>query len=1587
MFAALLLIVSALGLTIKWQSSAGTSPDQGTNSLAEGQGGQPLTIRIGETGDESQELQSLEDYWLTRLTYPTGDFETQWLLDAAKHDENIAERVPYGLITYSAESSNSPLQLNPNSWTSLGPQPLQSNGCQGCFAYGKVSGRVNDIEIDPVTPNVAYIATVGGGVWKTTNCCTAATTWFPVTDDPLISTLSVDDLSIDPNNHETIYVGTGDLNFGSFSMGSIGVLKTTNAGASWAVKGANVFTPYYPQAAGVFPQYQAIGKVEADPNNSNIVVAGTKTGIYMSYNGGDNWTGPCFTNPYTTQRQDITGLILSDAGSFTNMYVAVGARGYSTTVQSNLAENGANGIYKSTIPVSGCPLSWVTTSRGDNGFPAGTSTGVPQYLPNGNQLGRIDMAIAPSDPDVLYAVVQAINPTAIRGAPLGIWRTTDAGATWEQRANAGETTNNDWIGCDDTGQQSWYNQHIEVDPNNPDVIMVDTIDIFKSTNGGDTLTNITCGYTQNTVKQVHVDQHALEYLPGSSSVMLAGNDGGMYVTLNATAEAPAFSQLNDTLNTIEFYAGDITANFANSNAPGANGGSQDNGSMVYVWNSTSPIQTVTPGPAMWQVRNGGDGMYARIEPVFGQRWYQESQNGNLVRSITGPYGQLASASGNFVNDSPRLSFIMPYEIYKGTPDNPNTDCNPSTGCTHLIAGSYRVWETITGAIGGNQGSRWYPNSPDLTKNTLGDRSFINQLSYAVNISTTAVAGTNDGNFWFGFGLGTGITNTATWVNVTMSNTVLPNRPILDVTTDPVNPLIGYAAVGGFDQNTPTTPGHVFRVTCDANCANATWQNKTGTLPNIPVDSIMANPRFPQQVFVGTDWGFYFTDDINAAFPAWHRFQNGMPNVMIWDMSIDRGFTTLAVWTRGRGAYVWPLPTGPQGPAPTETASQTATRTQTPTRTVTSTRTPTITTTSTPVCGVGYTTAAPWATATPRAIDAYGAGAASDGTHLYVGSGYSFSQGGYTNQFARYNPDTDAWTGLSAVPNAGEEIEFVYSPLNNKIYAFGGSNLSSNTVFTDTRIFDIASGNWSSGAPMPVGLHSVAGGYHNGKIYLAGGYTGSLQTSAVNTLYIYDVAGNSWTTGANVPASLGRAAGGVIYGKLYVAGGLDQSTASSNTARTQLYEYNIAANTWATRAAMTTGVYAPGSAVVGNKLWVFGGGITSNPGSTTNITQVYDADANTWSAGPALNQARSFVAGGAVGFDLVAVGGFNGSNASYNTTEVSTAGGVCMDPTATTTATTTRTATTTSTATPVASNTTQASSTAQASNTTAASSTVTRTTTSTVVPSPTAIACTIEFSDVPEGSTFHPFVKCLACKGVLGGYPDGTFRPSNPITRGQIAKIVSNAAGFNEEVSGQTYSDVPPSNEPSSYYVFVERLSARNILGGYPCGSDTDGDGDIDEECDDVSRAFFRPGSFATRGQLSKIVSNAAGFTDTVSGQSFADVPPSTEPSSFYVFVERLAQRHVMGGYPCGSPGEPCTSGNRPYFRPNAQVTRGQAAKIVANTFFPNCNTTQPALTATATMQPASTATMQAIPTDTIEPVATTTPGAPTVSPTPEIVGQ
>jgi hypothetical protein len=842
------------------------------------------------------------DYFAAMLSYPTGNLNPMWLQSAAHENRQLKSGIPSGAQLVPLKGGLT--VLDPTRFTSLGPAPQNSLG------NGLVGGRVNVILVDPNDTSTAYFGSDGGGVWKTTNCCGEATTWTVKTDFPELSTTAIGDMVFDPNNSSTIYAGTGDLRYGSFSFGTAGLLKSTDRGETWQLLGADVFSMALPLPIGAFPQYQAIGKVVVDPRNSNNIIVGTKTGLFISNDGGGGWSGPCYTNAFgpgsmLPQRQDVTGLIAINRDSTTRLIVAVGTRGHETPVQYDLNQNGANGLYRAVLPASGCPAisDWSLISRGPdgsdpgNGWPAGTGSGIPR---NGgsliNPLGRIDLAMAPSDNNTIYA--QVASPVATSGdyRMLGVWATVDGGDHWAQRA-----TFSSFTGCNDAGGQAWYNAGMLVHQTNPNILFLSSIDLWRSNDGARTFNNLTCSYSDGIV---HPDQHARAFVGTDPNRLLIGNDGGIYFSQDAQAVEPTFDALNRGVNTIEFYSGDITANFNTTSTPsrGIAGGAQDNGSSVHQWSGSSV------SAASWSQRLGGDGIYAHIEPLLGNRWYLSSQNGGIRASSTGPYGtyniNVQAQANNWGGD--RRSFLMPFEIYK---HSDVSACSSTTGCGRLIVGTYRVWETLSGGI--SAGS-WYPTTAqDLTKGTLligsDNRSFINQLAYSFTDARIAVVGTNDGNFWMGFNLGSGIANQANWVNLTADNTTLPNRPVMDVITDGSDPLIAYAVIGGFNQNTPGTPGHVFRVTCSANCASFNWANKTGNLPNIPANAVMVNPNNSHQVFVGTDWGLYYTDDIDVAAPVWRRFTAGIPTAMVWDLAVDRGYTTLAVFTRSRGAYAWPLP--------------------------------------------------------------------------------------------------------------------------------------------------------------------------------------------------------------------------------------------------------------------------------------------------------------------------------------------------------------------------------------------------------------------------------------------------------------------------------------------------------------------------------------------------------------------------------------------------------------------------------------------------------------------------------------------------------
>jgi hypothetical protein len=536
-----------------------------------------------------------------------------------------------------------------------------------------------------------------------------------------------------------------------------------------------------------------------------------------------------------------------------------------------------------------------------------------------------------------------------------------------------------------------------------------------------------------------------------------------------------------------------------------------------------------------------------------------------------------------------------------------------------------------------------------------------------------------------------------------------------------------------------------------------------------------------------------------------------------------------------------------------------------------------------------------------------------GEYLYSfgGSGDNVQQR-YTQAY-KYSQAADSWSALAPLPEALEDTSAVADA--GRIYIMNGQN-GTGPINTGYR-YDPATDTYETIGPGLSATYGHAAAVLNGNLYRIGGYARRSPGSIVptNTVEIYGV-----QYVAPLPLPLAQLTAVTLGGYIYVAGGSSGTSASAM----KTYRYDPASDSWSDVAIadLPVGRYSTVSAIL-NGRWILAGGVSSEYSAIS-----WDPGTNTWTPLTPLLHGRSYAAGGAIGQAFYVVGG-RGYGATVNNQEYLPTGCASATPTVPTAS---PTSTITSTSIPTSVSTSIITSTAttigtSTSTATAAATEATSTFTATPIQTTgTPTPCSISFTDVPQENTFYPFVRCLACRGIIVGYADGTFRPNNNVTRGQLAKIVSNSAGLVGTATQQTFEDVPIA---STFHPYIERLAAQGVMGGYPCGG-------VGEPCiPPGDRPYFRPNANATRGQISKIVSNAKGYSDPAGGQIFEDVMPG---SAFYDWVQRLASRGIMGGYPCGGPGEPCGAGSKPYFRPNNNATRGQTSKIIANTFFPGCET-------------------------------------------------
>lgn len=617
-----------------------------------------------------------------------------------------------------------------------------------------------------------------------------------------------------------------------------GVWRSTNAGSSW--------TPLTDNACSL-----ANGAIAIDPIDPRIVYVGTGEGyssngcgLLRSVDGGDSWTeingggvlAP--TNGTLTTGAFRLRVDRASAGSRTSTVLH-----YATT----------NGLHRSTnsgttwSPAIGSAatdvvqdpatptLWWAAVVGGTPGLYRSVNNGATWTLVQSfrSNVGRVALAVAPTAPGKVW-MTEVING---RMDALRVYDNVSGVLT----ALPAQGLYNPALRLD-FGAQGTYDLVLEIDPANAAVIYLAGSRIFRSQDGGNTFSVF--------AYDLHVDWHSLAMSPSDPNVMLAGNDGGVFLS---TDRGNSWMSRNTNIATSQFYPGlGVHPTIPNVLA----GGLQDNSSL---WTFGSPFWTMSGAT--------GDGMYGGFNEqnpnVF---WSTSYAAGYVIRNSWSLASGLNSNYRGFtIPTGERKSFFTPLTV------------DPSNGNV-VYYGTYRLWRTL------DEGVTWTPLSTDLTKGS----SNIAVISVSRADSRVIWVGTNDGNVQL---------STDAGVTFTPVISGLPNRAVTDIAPDPTNVQRAVVVYSG-----PTGAGRVFLT----NTQGASWTNVTGTLPDIPFNAAVILPGTPR-ILVAADVGVYASTDNGA---TWSIAATGLPNVRVMDLQFQAATGILYAATYGRGIWATVIVTGP-----------------------------------------------------------------------------------------------------------------------------------------------------------------------------------------------------------------------------------------------------------------------------------------------------------------------------------------------------------------------------------------------------------------------------------------------------------------------------------------------------------------------------------------------------------------------------------------------------------------------------------------------------------------------------------------------------
>ena len=693
-------------------------------------------------------------------------------------------------------------------WRSIGPAIM--------------GGRIADVEGVPGDPNVVYVASASGGLWKTTN---GGVRWTPIFERQ--GTISIGDIALAPSNPDVVWVGTGESNTrNSVSFGD-GVYKSNDGGKTWQHMGLK--------------ESERISAIAIHPQNPDIVYIGAlghafgpneERGVFMTTDGGKTWTKTL----YIDNQHGVADLDI-DLTNPNILYAGMWSFERKPWTHRSGSEKG--GVYKS---IDG-GRTW---KKLENGLP--------------KLMGRIGIRVAPSNSNVVYAIVEAKDGT--------LYRSDDRGETFRNVSKQESIVS-----------RGFYYTTVRVDPTNENRVFAVASTLFVSIDGGKTFRSIT--------SRSHIDFHALWIDPKNPKRMWHGQDGGIGVTYDGGESWEAVYNMP---------LGQFYQVHADNRQPFyyVMGGLQDNGS----W--TGPSRTREPAGIMnddWRMVSFGDGFYVINHPDNPDIYLSESQGGNIIwtdfrtreQQLVNPWGR-GSGGGPAAGQKFRWNWNAPIVF------------SPHDKTTVYFGGNVlfktpdfgKTWEQISPDL--------TTNNPEKLKDAGGPIAIENSTAeYHSTIITIGESPVQKGQIWVGTDDGNLQVTTdggKTWANLVKNVSGLAaNSPVSHVEPSRTNANTAYVSFERhmFDDFRP----YIFKTTD----GGKNWTSIAGNLPaKAYVQIVREDPKNTNLIYAGTELGLFATYDNGRNWLPLNL--KNLPNVAIHDIVVHPRENDLILATHGRSIWIF-----------------------------------------------------------------------------------------------------------------------------------------------------------------------------------------------------------------------------------------------------------------------------------------------------------------------------------------------------------------------------------------------------------------------------------------------------------------------------------------------------------------------------------------------------------------------------------------------------------------------------------------------------------------------------------------------------------